>query len=188
MDTFYVTLPSDSSGLYYPANTIANYTTKIASPLELEPNKWEVGLVNISSLNGYKKRFQHNILRLDSQVIPFPVKHYESELDLFDNIPQLFDPSEKKTFMRIFSEYLNTYAQQRDAKPWERLFSSCYGASSVVIDNRLVSQISARVYNGLQDLTQTILDPANCRTSEVTVALKDNQISQRWKLYISIQI
>jgi hypothetical protein len=32
----------------------------------------------------------------------------------------------------------------------------------------------ARVYNGLEDLTQTILDFANCRTSKVTVALKDN--------------
>jgi hypothetical protein len=70
--------------------------------------------------------------------------------------------------MRIFSEYLNTYAQQRDANPWERLFSSCYGASSVVIDNQLVSHFPACVYNGLEDLTQTILDPANCHTSKVT--------------------
>jgi hypothetical protein len=104
----------------------------------LEPNKLEVGLVNISYPNGYKKRFRHNILRLDSQDIPFPVKHYESMLDV-DNIPELFELSKKESFMRIFSEYLNTYAQQRDAKPWERLFSSCYWASSVVIDNQLVS-------------------------------------------------
>jgi hypothetical protein len=55
-------------------------------------------------------------------------------LDLVDNISALFEPSKKRTFMRIFSVYLNTYAQQRDAKPWERLFNSWYGASSVVID------------------------------------------------------
>jgi hypothetical protein len=71
MDSFYVTLPSDSSGLYYPTNTIANYTTKLASPLELEPNKWDVGLVHISFPKGYKKRLRHNIICLDSQDVPF---------------------------------------------------------------------------------------------------------------------
>jgi hypothetical protein len=140
----------------------------------LEPNKWEVGLVNISYPNGYKKRFRHNILRLDSQDIPFPVKHYESMLDLVNNIPELLEPSKKEKFMRRFSEYLNIYAQQRDAKPWEQLFNLCYGASCVMTDNQLVSHFPARVYNGLEDLTETILDPANCRTSKVTVSLKDN--------------
>ena len=67
MDNFYVTLPSDSSGYYYPANTIANFTTKLATPLELEPNKWEVGLIGTSYPNGYKKRFRHNKIRLDSR-------------------------------------------------------------------------------------------------------------------------
>jgi hypothetical protein len=174
MDSFYVTLPSGSSGLYYPINTIANYTTKLVSPLELEPNKWEVGLVNISYSNGYKKRFRHNILRLDSQDIPFPVKDYESMLGLLNNIPELLEPFKKETFVRIFSKYVNIYAQQREAKPWQRLFNSCYGASSVMIDNQLVSHFPARVYNGLDGLTETILDPSNCRTSKVTVSLKDN--------------
>jgi hypothetical protein len=96
MDSFYVTLPSDSSSLYYPNNVIANYTTKLASPLELEPNKWEVGLVNISYPNGYKKHFRHNILRLDSQDIPFPVRHYEFMLDHVNNIPELNEPSKKQ--------------------------------------------------------------------------------------------
>jgi hypothetical protein len=36
MDNFYVTLPSDSSGLYYPTNTIAIFTTKLATPLEMQ--------------------------------------------------------------------------------------------------------------------------------------------------------
>jgi len=36
MDNFYVTLPSDSSGYYYRANTIANFTTKLATQLELQ--------------------------------------------------------------------------------------------------------------------------------------------------------
>ena len=102
MDNFYVTLPSGSSG-YYPANTIANFTTKLATPLELQHNKWEVGLVEISYPNGYKKR-RHNTIHLDSQEVIFPVKDYESMLDLLTNIPDLLEPSKKEEFMRIFSE------------------------------------------------------------------------------------
>ena len=65
MNNFYVILPSDSSG-YYPATTIANFTTKVATPLELEPNKWEVRLLEISYPKGYKKTFptQYNSFRL----------------------------------------------------------------------------------------------------------------------------
>ena len=47
MDRFYVTLPSDSSG-YFPPNTLADFMTKLAPPLELEHGEWEVGLVEIS--------------------------------------------------------------------------------------------------------------------------------------------
>jgi len=57
MNNFYVTLASDISGYYYPANSIDNITTKLATPLELEPNKWKVFLVEISYPNGYTKRF-----------------------------------------------------------------------------------------------------------------------------------
>jgi len=47
MDHFYVTLPSDSSGYYFQANTIAEFRTKLATPLELEQGKCEVGLIEI---------------------------------------------------------------------------------------------------------------------------------------------
>jgi len=36
MDNFYVTLPSDSFGYYFPVNSIADFRTKLATPLELE--------------------------------------------------------------------------------------------------------------------------------------------------------
>ena len=91
MDHFYITLPSDSSGYYFPANTIANFRTKLATPLELEHDKWEVGLVEISYPKGYKKRFLHNTLRLDSEEIKFPVKHYESLIS-FQIYPDCFNP------------------------------------------------------------------------------------------------
>jgi len=36
MSRFYITLPSNSSMEYYPENTVACYTTKLASTVELE--------------------------------------------------------------------------------------------------------------------------------------------------------
>jgi hypothetical protein len=77
MDHFYVTLPSDSSG-YFPRNKLSNFRTKLASPIELESDKWEVGVVEISYPKGSRKRMIHNTRRLVSMEIKFPVKHYES--------------------------------------------------------------------------------------------------------------
>jgi len=47
MNRFYVTLPSNSSADYYPENTVARYTTKLADKIELE-SECEVGLAEIS--------------------------------------------------------------------------------------------------------------------------------------------
>ena len=47
MSRFYVTLPSNSSSEYYPNNTVARYTTKLANKIELDGD-WEVGLAEIS--------------------------------------------------------------------------------------------------------------------------------------------
>jgi hypothetical protein len=73
MDNFYVTLSSDSSCYYYPTNTIANFTNKLATHLKLQHNKCEVGLVEISYSNGYNIRFRHNTIRLDSQEVILPI-------------------------------------------------------------------------------------------------------------------
>ena len=70
---FYVTLPSESSGYYFQANTIADFRTKLAAQFELEHDRWEVALVEISYLKGYNKRFWHNTLRLCTEKIIFPV-------------------------------------------------------------------------------------------------------------------
>ena len=53
------------------------------------------------------------------------------------------------------------------------MFNLCYRANSIRIDNH-VSHFPARVYNGLEDLDETIMNPANCRTCGITVSLKDN--------------
>ena len=46
MTHFYLTLPSNSSEEYFPDNTKTEFTTKLASTIELT-NEWEVGLAEI---------------------------------------------------------------------------------------------------------------------------------------------
>src|SRR3954463_12929451 len=46
MTHFYLTLPSNSSQEYFPENTKTEFTTKLASTIELT-NEWEVGLAEI---------------------------------------------------------------------------------------------------------------------------------------------
>ena len=48
MSRFYLTLPSNSSMDYYPENSVARYTTKLANTIELE-GEWEVGLLEMST-------------------------------------------------------------------------------------------------------------------------------------------
>jgi len=91
---------------------MADFRTKLATRQELEHDKWEVGLVEISYPKWYKKRYLHNTLRLGSEDITFHVKHYESVFDLPTNIPQFFEPSANKNFIRIFSNYINNYEGQ----------------------------------------------------------------------------
>ena len=97
--------------LLFPANRIADFRRKLATPLQLEHEKWEVGLVEISYPKGYKKRYLHNTPRLGSEHIIFPVKHYEPVFDL-TNIPQFFEPSANENFIRIFSNHINKYEGQ----------------------------------------------------------------------------
>ena len=47
MDHFYVTLPSNSSEAYYGTQPLCNYKTRLAKPLHLPPEEWEVGLAEI---------------------------------------------------------------------------------------------------------------------------------------------
>ena len=54
------------------------------------------------------------------------------------------------------------------------MFSSCRGQSSIVINENLVSYFPARLYNGIEDLAETIMNPANFRTSVVMLPTKDN--------------
>ena len=46
MASFYVTLPSNSSPIEHPENTLTNYRVKLPQPISLE-GQWEVGLAEI---------------------------------------------------------------------------------------------------------------------------------------------
>jgi len=70
--------------------------------------------------------------------------------------------------MLLFNEYLNKYAKEQPSK---KLFHSCYGKNSVKIDNHVVSHFPVRVCNGLADLAETIMNPANCCTSRINISL-----------------
>ena len=75
MEHFYVTSPSDSSGYYFLSNTIANFTTKLATQIQLRSNECEVDVVEISYPRGCKKHLLLNTLQLVSEEISFPVKN-----------------------------------------------------------------------------------------------------------------
>ena len=128
-----------------------------------------VGLVEVSYPKGYKKRFLNNTLRLDSEEITFPLKHYESMFHLLTNMLRLFEPSIKANIIRIFSEYINKYQEQIN-----EFFSSCRGENSILNNENLVSYFPARVHNGTEDLAETITNPSNCRTSPVLLPTEDN--------------
>ena len=53
MDLFNVALPSESSGYFLPRIAVANFRNKLAIPTELETEKLEDGLVEMSSPKGY---------------------------------------------------------------------------------------------------------------------------------------
>ena len=121
-------------GLLFSCQYIADFRTKLTTPLELVHHKWEVGLIEISYLTGYKKRYLHNTLRLGSEDIIFPLKNYETVLDLLINIPQFFETSANENFVRKFSNYINKYEGQSND-----LFKSCRGENSIIVKENLVT-------------------------------------------------
>ena len=107
----------------------------------------------------------YNTLRLDSEEVIFPVKHYKSVFDLLTNIPQFYEQSKSKNFVRIFSKYINKYQKQS-----EELFNSCRRENSIMVNENLVCYFPERVYIGNDDFIETIMNPANCLSSIVNLS------------------
>ena len=172
MEHFYEVLPSDSSNFYFPRNTISNFRTKLATPIEIEPHKWEVGLIEISYPKGYKKWIQQSILRLVSAEIKFPVKHYKSLNDLIVTVAEFLESSAREEFIATFNDHINQYL----LTDWfaTDLLKTCYEENSFQIDNKVVSHFPVRMYDNLDDLAKTIMNPDNYRSSAVSLPAEDN--------------
>jgi len=171
MEHFYVTLPSESSGYYFPSNTVANFKTKLATPIELKRNEWEVGLFEIFYPKGCKKPFLLNTLRLYSEEISLAVKHYESVYDL-TQLPYFWEPYKKDKFNSTFSEYINEYEPYN--KSSDKLIKSCIGENCIRMRDNVESHFPNRVYNGLEDLAETITNHANYHSTRVNVSVKES--------------
>ena len=111
----------------------------------------------------------HSTLRFNSAEFKFPVKHYETVFDLFTNIPRFYEPAINESFIRIFSNYINKYVGQNND-----LLNSCRGENSVMVNENLVSYFPARKYNDINDLAETIINPANCCSSTLNLSIKVN--------------
>jgi hypothetical protein len=97
-DNFYITLPSNV-GHTFKNNTIANYTTKLASRLELN-GEWEVGLVEMSyTVSWYNEPMPQTItllywdqgmpIRYDTEMT-IPAGRYDTIDDILYVINELF--------------------------------------------------------------------------------------------------
>ena len=118
-----------------------------------------------------KKLFLRNTLRSDSDEISFPVKHYESVYDLTHQ-PYFLESYKKDTFISTFSEYIKIYEPYNESS--NKLIHSCIGENSLRIKDNVVCHFHNRVYNGTDDLVETIMNPANCHSTRVIVRVKVN--------------
>ena len=61
VDHFYVSLPANSSMKFFPDNTLTHYTTKLDTPILLDPaNDWEVGLAEFQYPHTWYNINEHN--------------------------------------------------------------------------------------------------------------------------------
>jgi len=92
MNRFYLTLPSNSSMDYYPQNTVAQYTTKLNSLVELD-GEWEVGLTEISfpfeianALEGACYFYLSQLGSSGSILITLPAGHYTTVKEINEQV------------------------------------------------------------------------------------------------------
>jgi hypothetical protein len=55
----------------------------------------------------------------------------------------------------------------------KELLRTCHGENSLRINENVNLHFPLRVYFGLEDLAKTIMSPANCHSSRVTIPVKD---------------
>lgn len=134
MAGFYVVLPSDSSGNYFPHNTLSSYTTQLAQPLELKrEDNWHCALVELSYPYGFDT-LEYSVLDDDNEMtanviqtrvgrIVFPVKDYSSLQDIYTTIKDsVTDARMKEVLISELQWYLlrdqNSLGELRQFGKW----------------------------------------------------------------------
>ena len=108
-DQFYLVLPSNSSLEYFPQNSIASYTTKLAQSLDLQ-GRWELGLSEIQFKNSwinvqngqhwiYFRGGAHEMVNADK----IPIGYYATVQDLIDEIHQALERLSTQAALNILS-------------------------------------------------------------------------------------
>jgi len=54
------------------------------------------------------------------------------------------------------------------------LIKSCRGENTIIVKENLVSHFPSRAYDSIDDLAETIMNNANCRSSTMKHSIKDN--------------
>ena len=68
------------------------------------------------------------------------------------NIPQFIEPPANENFIRIFSEYMDRYQNHKES------VKSCRGETFIMFNENLVSYFPDRVYDGIENLAETIIN------------------------------
>ena len=88
------------------------------------------------------------------------------------HICPIFGKRIKNITISTFSEYINKYEPFN--KSSNKLINSCIGENSLRIRDNVVSHFPNRVYNGLEDLAEKIMNPPNCHSTRINMNVKDN--------------
>ena len=99
---FYVTLPSNSSGSYFPENTMSDFTTKLFKPIDLA-GQWEVALSEMSFPYSFYNivapmnqiLYSGDGTRRNVKILTIPEGYYNDADELFQTIHEEFDSDGK---------------------------------------------------------------------------------------------
>lgn len=179
-DEFYVTLPSDSSINYFPDNTLARYTTKLAHPLIFQPGeKWKVAVMEISYPYGFDtldseivagKQMTINIIVTKVGRIIFPARKYSSFEDLYKTIrDSISDKGKQEALLNELAVYItrdqnHISVLKKSKQIWKPdvtpIISDFINYLDVQIPGKTPVLVSVnfpvRVYYGFDDLISTI--------------------------------
>jgi len=97
-------------------------------------------------------------------------------MNLYDltHLPYFWEPYKKLINLSVRLVSASTNMKLIIIPVIRKLINSCIGENSLRIRDNVLSHFPNRVYNGLEDLAETILNPANCHSTRVNVSVKDN--------------